>query len=157
MTSFKLISQFKNFSIYEYLYYMPIVYSKNISFNRENPTKINIQIKNNNLKNNFNYLQSFHSQWKLYLEPYSEIDCKNPTTYSGSLNQEAKNYTIQAGDDYQKIVASNTGVTLENLRELNPEIDERELKIGQVITLKKTAGERYSVTECESENRFYVG
>lgn len=108
-------------------------------------------------KKTINSIDSFHPEWKLYLEPYSEIDCKNPNTYSGSLNQKTENYTIQAGDDYQKIVANQSGVTLDILRELNPDIDERELKIGQVLTLKKTAGDSYNVTECESENRFYVG
>src|SRR4051794_37572046 len=49
--------------------------------------------------------------------------------------QGSKTYTIQIGDTLQGI-ADKTGVTLERLQELNPNVDPRSMTAGQQIKLQ---------------------
>lgn len=83
------------------------------------------------------FFQSFHPEWKLYLEPYDTISCDDPTLFTGSLDGEVTYYTIQSRDTYAKIISSHTGVTLEDIHTLNPDIREEDLQVGQKIILKQ--------------------
>src|SRR3954453_22764779 len=47
----------------------------------------------------------------------------------------AKTYTVQAGDSFGAI-ASKTGITVEQLQELNPNADSRLLQTGQKLRVK---------------------
>ncbi len=82
--------------------------------------------------------QSFHPEWKLYLEPYDTISCDDPTLFTGSLGEETTYYTIQSRDTYAKIISSHTGVTLEDIHTLNPDIREEDLQVGQNIIIGHT-------------------
>ncbi len=102
----------------------------------------------------------FHPWWKLYLEPYSELDCKNQRT----IIPETKIYKVQAWDDFNHI-ASKFETTKEKLIDLNPNWDisgNSYLEVDQEIQVPKksesnSGWETYSVTECQSENKIFVG
>ena len=47
-----------------------------------------------------------------------------------------RNYVVKAGDNLD-VIAEKTGVPVETLQELNPELDPQALVIGQKITLRE--------------------
>jgi LysM repeat protein len=47
----------------------------------------------------------------------------------------AKTYTVESGDTLT-VIAEKTGVTVTELRELNPEVDPQILEIGEVLKLR---------------------
>jgi N-acetyl-anhydromuramyl-L-alanine amidase AmpD len=57
---------------------------------------------------------------------------KTATTVSPLPNE----YTIQEGDTFYSIARKTAGVTYEEIMKLNPKVDPKKLKVGQVIKLK---------------------
>ena len=47
-----------------------------------------------------------------------------------------RNYTVKAGDNLD-LIAEKTGVPVETLQEINPEVDPQALVIGQTIKLRE--------------------
>ena len=46
-----------------------------------------------------------------------------------------KTYTVQAGDSFN-VIAGKTGITVEQLQELNPNADSGQLQVGQKLRVK---------------------
>jgi hypothetical protein len=65
------------------------IFSDNINFNKINPTKYKVNISNVKSNQEISFLDSFHSQWKLYLNPINSNtkDCNVIQEY----NNEGKN------------------------------------------------------------------
>jgi LysM repeat protein len=64
---------------------------------------------------------------------------RETTSTDGSSNTPAsgrKTYTVQAGDTLASI-SEDTGVPIEQLEELNPDVDSNSLSIGQEIRLAR--------------------
>jgi teichoic acid transport system ATP-binding protein len=57
---------------------------------------------------------------------------KQPTTTSS----EAKNYTVKSGDTLG-MISEQTGVSIEDLQELNPDLDPQSLTVGDRIRLRR--------------------
>lgn len=61
------------------------------------------------------------------------------TTTTPRKKRQPKTYTVQAGD-ILSTVSEQTGVSVEELQTLNPEVDPQALQVGQVLKLKPGAG-----------------
>lgn len=57
------------------------------------------------------------------------------TTTTATTTAEQRSYTIEAGDTYGSI-AAEFDTTVDRLRELNPDVDETQLTIGQRIRVE---------------------
>jgi len=92
-------------------------------FNKVNPTRFDVVLRITKIKS-IRFLQSFHSSWKLYLEPYSDIACSDPQVYSGATLPEqigTGTYIVKSRDTLAKIADSLSGtVSSGALLELNP-------------------------------------
>ncbi len=85
-TNFKLIDSNNNFNIYQtYNEKISLLNSQNLSFEKVNPTKYKIIIKNLKKSQDLSFLKSFHSEWKLYLEKYPASPCNKTGEYSIDL------------------------------------------------------------------------
>lgn len=112
---------------------------------------------------------AFHPWWKLYLEPYTTLDCSSwATTYTGNITPERIGtgvYTIRSRDTFVRISRALTWVTVEDIEELNPRVQEEELQIWQKIVIpvmsstsfSQWRNDTYRVTECSSDATFYAG
>lgn len=60
-----------------------------------------------NFKTNSNlyFLQKLDNNWKLYLEPYSKIDCKNSKTYTNKQKKSLENYSVTECESENKFYA----------------------------------------------------
>ena len=61
---------------------------------------------------------------------------KTTSTASSEKKPTRKTYTVKSGDVLSSI-AESTGVTLERLLELNPDLDPQSLRAGQTIKLTR--------------------
>lgn len=59
-----------------------------------------------------------------------------PTTPEQPARPRRRNYTVKAGDNLD-LIAEKTGVAVDTLQELNPEVDPQALVIGQTIKLRE--------------------
>jgi LysM repeat protein len=58
------------------------------------------------------------------------------TTPGGRGRRQRRNYVVKPGDSFGSI-AERTGVTIEQLEQLNPEVDPQALVVGQRIKLRE--------------------
>jgi LysM repeat protein len=61
---------------------------------------------------------------------------KKPTRRDSDSNLPTRNYTVKRGDTLGSI-SEKTGIAVEKLQELNPEIDPQQLTTGQKIKLRE--------------------
>lgn len=163
----KKITSKEYFNLYEVnkIYINPLINWINLSFQKINPVKYNINLNVKWETKNLNFLQSHNPEWKLYLDPYTPLDCGSGSiTYSGTITQDSLTstgtYTIQSRDTIAKIANTLTGVTQSEIFDLNPWVIDEDLQIGQEIIIPIVTteqGESYNVTECPSTNTFYAG
>ncbi len=81
LNKFDIIWIYKDIFIFERNIKTPLILSKNANFSKINPTsyKINLNLgwKNNDLY----FLESFHPNWKIYLEPFKKNNCNEKYSY----------------------------------------------------------------------------
>lgn len=166
--NFHLVSSYwKNIQLYKYDNYNPIISWYNSSFQEINPTRYHIALENLKALSNISFLESFHPEWKLYLEPYSPLDCTPIATYTGT--------TIDS-DPSKSLSKMGTGtlstVALLQKQETEPFV----LSAMKLKTLVATAflaeiqklfpakmeahtskEPSYHTTECKPQNTFYAG
>ena len=66
--------------------------------------------------------------------PKTRTTSDEQSTTPSRKRKQPKTYTVQSGD-ILSTVAEKTGVSVEQLMELNPEIDPQALQVGQVLKL----------------------
>lgn len=71
-----------------------------------------------------------------YLTVGDEIQIRPADHEQDSTSSENAYHTIEAGDTLQEIADQYEGVTLEDIRNLNPEIDPRSLNIGSEVRVR---------------------
>lgn len=81
--NWKMLYQNEDFALFQWNESFPIVKSEEITVHKNNPTNYDLNIKIDN-NTNLEFLQSYHPDWKLYIEPYSKIECDNPINYTQS-------------------------------------------------------------------------
>ncbi|MTD47059.1 LysM peptidoglycan-binding domain-containing protein [Conexibacter sp. W3-3-2] len=69
-------------------------------------------------------------------EPATTTSTTRTTSGSGSGGTTRKSYTVKSGDVLSAI-AESTGVPLERIIELNPDLDPQALRAGQKIKLRR--------------------
>lgn len=162
----------KEFTLFDLWVHRPKIYNYLHNFNtkRLSSTKYIVHTNLSN-KSRLFFLENFHPDWKLYIEPYIPLDCgSGATTYTGTtesigtwaLTTSTGIYLSQRWDTIASIAQIHTGMTLESIRALNPLITLRTLQKGTSIVVtqlseSKTINTPYHVTECSSENHFYAG
>lgn len=114
-------------------------------------------------KDKLTYTYNYDRQWKLYLEPYSELDCKNSKVYTWTLAPEIVwtwTYITNYWDTIEKITKNITWATNYDITSLNPNLWTWILEKWQEIIIPKInthSWETYKVKECQSENKIFVG
>lgn len=157
------MAEYRN-SVFLYKVNMPTPIIEGNIYTRISPVEYRILSSGSSIL----FRQSFHPEWKLYLEPFAPLDCgSGATAYSGATDTPTGKmlsgaiYIVKSRDDYARIARAYTGLTVEDLTSLNPDIDPDDLKIGMEIVLSlptpEVRQEPYHVTECPSSNSFYVG
>lgn len=159
----KKIYDNKYFSLYKVNNFNSLNFSfRNILIKKQTPTRYYLNLNNVKIPSSLNFYKSFHSQWKLYLEPYSPINCSWSTTYSWTLLPEVVwtwIYITKTWDTIDKITKTITWATSYDLISLNPNLWTWRLEKWQEIIIPKIdthSWETYDVKECPSENKFYV-
>jgi teichoic acid transport system ATP-binding protein len=66
----------------------------------------------------------------------TERTTTEPTTTTGRDRRQRRNYVVRPGDSFGSI-AEKTGVSVEQLELLNPEVDPQALVVGQRIKLRE--------------------
>jgi teichoic acid transport system ATP-binding protein len=66
----------------------------------------------------------------------TERTTTEPTTTTGRGPRQRRNYVVKPGDSFGSI-AEKTGVSVERLELLNPEVDPQALVVGQRIKLRE--------------------
>lgn len=115
----------------------------------------------------FEFFESFHPGWKLYLEPYSPLDCTPIATYTGStIDSDPTNTLSQMG------TGTMSSATLLQTQEAEPLVlSAMKLKtlgaasfLAEIQKLFPTKTESpalkepsYHTTECKPQNTFYAG
>jgi N-acetylmuramoyl-L-alanine amidase len=61
-------------------------------------------------------------------------------------NKKKKTYTVKSGDNLE-IVAKNTGLTVDQLQEYNPDLDPQALQVGQKLKLTGSGSSSGSGTD----------
>ncbi len=152
--NFSFISSYWKYSLYLFSEYKKIIhYNDKYSFKKRDLVTydVNLKLWNNN---NLDFFQSFHPNWKLYLEPYSEISCKNPHTKEWQILENfTQKYIIESRDTFEKISEKfDWKFTVFDIKELNSWVENEDLKIWQEILLPDQKIKKYAVTECGSSN-----
>lgn len=138
-----------------------ITWSK-LNFYQSTTTEYSILTKQIKQKEKLLFLSNFHSEWKLYLEPYSPINCSWSTIYTWTLSPEVVwtwTYITRLWDTVDKITKNITWAINYDIISLNPDLWTWTLKKGQEIIIPKIdthSWETYDVKECPRENKFYV-
>lgn len=165
--SLHYMGQVNNLKIYKNLNFHDRFDRTINTFSKLNPTNYQF-IKTINLKAELKFLQSFHPGWKLYLDPFTPIECgSGSTAYSGAtdistgLMWSGTVYWVARWDDLDRIVRAYSGLTWESLMAMNPHVDLGKLKVGMEILIKPpvsmTDSHPYNVIECPSKTTFYAG
>lgn len=140
----------------------PVITFNNIKFYKYNPTNYSLYLEKIKEIQKLNFYKSYHPQWKLYLKPYSEINCSWAITYTWTLSPEVVwtgTYTTRNWDTLEKITKSITWSITYDITSLNPDLWTWTLKKWQGLLIPKMDThdwETYNVKECPSENKFYV-
>ena len=79
-SDWEMLYENNDFALFKWKDTFPVFRSENITIKKNNPTNYDLVINTNNTST-LSFLQSYHPDWKLYLEPYSEISCNSPTTF----------------------------------------------------------------------------
>lgn len=143
-------------------YILPAFNVDSGKFSKINPVRYALQINQIGSQESIVFRQSHNPQWKLYLEPYEPLQCDtSASVYSGTTMPYqigTGTYIVQSMDTFEKISDSITGSTLSGILDLNPDVRDEDLKIGDAIVVPVfSTPESYHVTECPSENTFYAG
>ena len=85
--SWKIMYENEDFALFEWNEMYSIFRSDNMNVKKNNPTNYDINIRIDD-DTNLDFLQSYHPDWKLYLEPYSEISCNTPINYIKNQGEE---------------------------------------------------------------------
>lgn len=145
--------QFEKIHIY-HIESKPVIVSDNLTYIKNNSTNYSFGIKNLS-KQDLYFLQSFHADWKLYLEPYSAFQCENFSKKIWELYPTTSIYVVQSRDTIEKI-AKKYNISISDIEKYNLWINNKDLKIWDKVVIPDISTEKkYSVLECETKNIFY--
>ena len=144
-----------------------LLWKNNILFSKVNSTQYNVTVNLWSSNNNLKLLQSFHPEWKLYIEPYSPLDCMSVETYTGTnIDSNSSKSLSHVG------TGTISSATLLQEQEMEPSV----LSAMKLKTLGATSflaeiqklfpakieapapkEPSYHTTECKPQNIFYAG
>jgi hypothetical protein len=87
------ISENEKFDIYEFKDYFPRTFSNSLSFQKINPTKYHLYIKDLKNPQNLSFLESYNKDWKLYLIKKPEGECNILKYYQNTNTSECESNT----------------------------------------------------------------
>lgn len=143
-------------SIYKVEASTPRIIGKKVTFEKIDNSQYDLYIEG--IADNYflMFFESYHPDWKLYLEPFSEKNCSPEKLQSGTLNSQIKQnrYIIIDGDVHWKI----SPVFVENMIDkMNNFSSQKEKNIKpllkekwQYVILPQYTSYSYKVTECAS-------
>ncbi len=111
-------------------------------------------------KTTLSFLNNFDNNWKLYIGPYSQEECRNEKKYISKRVEEQifEIYTVQPGDDFVKIW-DKYKIASEKIKENNPNWDRNWkwwLEVGQEIRIPTEKMSESIIAECAFQKKSYI-